>query len=115
MSGAQAEPTYKLSLSIPREPSAYVATDHFRFRYSRRDNPTITDDVVETCIREGRIKNTQSPDRFIFEATIEGYRWWVIVELVEDAFLDDAEKHRVITAYVPDHPGHDTSEEAWSI
>jgi hypothetical protein len=103
--------TYSLSVPIPRDPSAYRITDHFRFRMNRRKNPSIDTDTVRRCIEEGRVKSTQSPDRFIFELEL-GYRWWVIVEIRDEAFLEESEKHRAVTVFAK---GTDHDEPGWSV
>lgn len=104
------EHRFTLSVPIPREPSAYRMTEHFRFRKSRRENPSVDGEVIRRCIEDGRIKRTQSADRFIFEWEA-GWTWWVIVELREEAFLQEAEKHRALTVFARDAE-HDEPE--WS-
>ncbi|WP_049980237.1 hypothetical protein [Halolamina rubra] len=106
--------TYSLSTSItpPREPSAYRITDHFRYRMNHRQNPSVDGDIIRRCFEHGRIKNTSQADRFIFELDAE-HRWWVIVELRDVAFFQEAEKHRALTVFAKG-ADHDL-DEGWSL
>lgn len=112
MATQQHTPRYRLSqsLPVPREPSAYRITEHFRFRVSRRTNPSVDGEIIRRCIEEGELKTTQQADRFIFEFEA-GYTWRLIVALRDEAFLQDEEKHRAVTVYAVDGE-HDEPE--WS-
>jgi hypothetical protein len=90
-------------LPLPRDPSAYRACDHFRYRFTRRDDPPITGEVIETCIREGVIHEAREPRRYRFEAHINGIRWWLVVD------RNAREPHTVVTAFAPEI--HDPSTE----
>lgn len=96
---------------LPREPSAYRASEHFQWRFKTRDDPPVTTEVIQRCIRDGTAKTTQSADRYIFEATVpcglRDVRWWVLVAL--DA---DGPPYTVITAYSPDEHDPSTEERA---
>lgn len=82
----------------PREPSEYRITDHFRYRMNHRQNPSVDGDIIRRCFKDGRIKNTAQADRFIFE--LDGdHRWWLIVELRDEAFFQESEKHRALTVF----------------
>ncbi len=96
----QSDAVYRVSTSItpPREPSAYRITDHFRYRMNHRQNPSVDGDIIRRCFEHGRIKNTSQADRFIFE--LDGkHRWWIVVELRDQAFLCEGEKHRALTVF----------------
>lgn len=91
---------YSLLASVmpPREPSEYRITDHFRYRMNHRQNPSVDGDIIRRCFKDGRIKNTAQADRFIFE--LDGdHRWWLIVELRDEAFFQESEKHRALTVF----------------
>jgi len=105
-------PIYKLSASVspPRDPSAYRVTDHFRYRLSHRQNPSINGKIVRRCFEEGRIKHTQAADRFFFELELD-YRYRIVVAVRDEAFLEPKEKHRALTVYAVDSD-HDV-EEGW--
>lgn len=103
--------TYSVDFSIPREPSAYRRTEHFRYRFHRRTDPEITGEVVRECIENGRVKPTAASDRRIFEAEVDGITWWVIVKFLNEAFVKDSEKHLALTAYAPDE--HEKTKEEW--
>jgi len=94
------EAIYKLSTSVtpPREPSDYRITDHFRYRLNHRRNPSIDGEIVRRCFQEGRIKHTQRADRFFFELELD-HHFRVVVELRDEAFLEESEKHRALTVY----------------
>ncbi len=104
-------PIYKLSASVspPRDPSAYRITDHFRDRLNFRQNPTVDGKIVRRCFEEGQIKHTQVADRFFFELELD-YRYRVVVALRDEAFLEEAEKHRAVTVYAVDG-NHDVNSE----
>jgi len=104
-------PIYKLSASVspPRDPSAYRITDHFRYRLSHRQNPSINGEIVRRCFEDGRIKHTQAADRFFFELELD-YRFRVVVALRDEAFLEETEKHRAVTVYAVDG-NHDVDSE----
>ncbi|NHX37191.1 MULTISPECIES: hypothetical protein [Halolamina] len=107
------EAVYKLSTSVspPREPSAYRITDHFRYRMNHRQNPSVDGDIIRRCFEDGRIKNTAQADRFIFELDAD-HRWWLIVELRDEAFFQESEKHRALTVFAK---GSDHDAEGWSV
>lgn len=93
---------------LPRDPAQYRPSDHFRYRFSRREDPPITGEVVETCIRGGEITEARGFRRYRFEATLpyrdRDVRWWLIVGLTETG-----PPYTVITAYAPDeHPREET-------
>jgi hypothetical protein len=59
---------------LVRDPSVYRPTDHFIYRYRNRENPPITDEVIETCIRKGTIVNgpdIHGSNCFAFEAGVD--------------------------------------------
>lgn len=89
---------------LPREPSAYRPSNHFAYRFKTRQNPPITDRVIETCIREGEIVPTRHAKRWKFVTEIEqngeSYRWWLIVGLSGDP------PYTVVTAYCPHSESH---------
>jgi len=90
-----------------REPSAYRATDHFRYRYNHREDPPVTDEVIETCIREGDIvagDRVVGPNCFGFETEVNGVQWRVVVQAVAEG-----PPHLAVTAFSPEL--HDRDEE----
>lgn len=111
-SRAPEAPIYKLSTTVtpPRNPSEYRITDHFRYRMNHRQNPSITSDIVRRCFEEGRIKHTQSAERFFFELELD-YCYRVVVAVRDEAFLVDEEKHRALSVYAVDSD-HEV-EEGW--
>jgi len=105
------EAIYNLSASVspPREPSDYRITDHFRYRLNHRRNPSIDGEIVRRCFEEGRIKHTQDAERFFFELELD-HRFRVVVELRDEAFLEEKEKHRALTVYAVGET-HDVDQE----
>jgi len=105
------EAIYNLSASVtpPREPSDYRITDHFRYRVNHRRNPSIDGEIVRSCFEEGRIKHTQQANRFFFELELD-HLFRVVVELRDEAFLEESEKHRALTVYAVGET-HDVDEE----
>ena len=91
---------------LPREPSAYRASLRFLYHFSRREDPPITEDVVETCIREGTVSPGRDVDedpRYEFDAWVGNVKWRLVVG------LNQSEPHTVITAFAP--AIHDPDEE----
>ncbi len=108
-SASPEDPTFSLSMPIPRDPSAYRITDHFRYRLNHRRNPSIDGEIVRHCFEEGCIKHTQVSNYFFFELELD-YRYRVVVALRDEAFLHEEEKHRALSVYAVDG-NHDVDEE----
>lgn len=96
----------ELSPDLPRDPSAYCPSDNFVYHYKYREDPPITETVIETCIREGDVHPSRDPDCYQFEAVVShkgrAYRWWLVV-------TPDGPPHTIVTAYVPDAESHEAA------
>ena len=96
--------------SLPREPSEYRRTKHLVNRFRTRRNPEITGDVIRTCITEGDIQPAKGDARCKFVANVDGYTWWLVVQIVHDAFENPDVKHLALTAYSPGVHGDHSSQ-----
>lgn len=77
----------------PRNPREIRPTTHFVDRFKRRRNPSITSEVVETCIKHGEV----TPGRgstLLYENDVRGVRWRLVVGF-------GAGDPVAITAYAP--------------
>lgn len=90
---------------LPRDPSAYRATDHFVYRFNNRTDPEITGDVIKAAITEGTIvpERAAAANRWVFEVGVDHVQWRLVVGY-------DGE-WRVLTAYSPQlHDAEDATE-----
>jgi hypothetical protein len=100
------EPVYRLSFTLPRDVSEYEPTSHFLERLKYRTDPEPSKDIARQVIEEGRILCPHGKDQVIFEAAIEEdgvfpdeYDWRVVVAVNRDAFVEENERHRLLTIY----------------
>lgn len=98
---------YSVSLTPPRDPDQYSMSKHFHSMLTRRKNPEPTTDIIKQVLQFGHIKSTHKSGRFIFEFEVEGWCWWVVVQMVDDAFTDLNKKHVAVTVYSPDSKEHE--------
>lgn len=92
---------------VPREPSAYRITDHFRNRARERVPAQLRDDVIRECIKFGHVSGCADPHvtedgveyHFQFKRQLGAEDWVLIVGIREVAFRDPDEKHVAVTVY----------------
>lgn len=97
---------HRFRLPVPRDPSCYAPTDHFKQRRKYRADPSVKDWIVEECIQEGFIHGTNAENRYRFEKRLwsEGtHLWHVIVAIDPAAYYRDERTHSVLTAYADAH------------
>lgn len=100
-----------ITITPPREISQYEYTEHFQHMMTRRSDPDISGDVVETTLKRGLIKSTHKPQRVIFEWRGDrGWQWWVIAQLREEAFRRSDKSHLLLTVYAKDSDAHEKVE-----
>jgi len=97
---------YTIKTTAPRDPDEYWVTDHFQSMKLRREDPEITTEIINEVVKKGHIKSG-SKGRYIFEHEIDGWRWWIVVELSDEAFLNEDKKHIALTVYSPDSKSHE--------
>jgi hypothetical protein len=101
---------YSTSIRPPRDVTQYEMSPHFHSMKTRRENPKITSDIIESTVNKGLIKNTGEADRFIFEWDSGDHLWWVIVEMRDQALRQNSEKHVALTVFARDSPDHEVVE-----
>lgn len=99
--------TYTVDVEPPRTLGSYRASDHFQHMLRRRENPDASWRVVEDALADGRIKHTHKSGRFIFEYDRGLWTWWVLVQMVDEAFVDTDKNHILVTVYAPDSDAHE--------
>ena len=97
---------YRPSVTPPRNPDAYLMSEHFHSMMTRREEPEATSEVINQTLQSGHINGTHVSGRFIVEHHVDGWRWWIIVQMVDEAFADPSEKHLAVTLYAPDSESH---------
>lgn len=67
--------------AVPRDPSAYRQTQHFRqqIRYRQLPSPSVT--LVCRAIETGTLKRADRDHQVTFEVATGGYTWRVIADL----------------------------------
>ncbi len=111
---ATEDATYSLSTSITPTAGALGLPDHRSLplpdeppaepQRRRRHHPAL--------LQARPDQEHSQADRFIFELDAE-HQWWVIVELRDVAFFQEAEKHRALTVFAKG-ADHDL-DEGWSL
>lgn len=89
---------------IPRDPGEYRVTEHFRYRFNRREDPEPKGHHIRECIENGDAKKTHKKDNYILEAQIYDVTWWVVV-----SWDFTSEEWRAVSIYSPDE--HDPEEQ----
>lgn len=98
---------YTATVKPPRDLDEYAISDHFHSMYTRRENPEATSETIETVLEHGQIKSTHVAGRYIFEATVDSWRWWIVVKMNDEAFYKPHEKHVAVTIFSPDSGSHE--------
>jgi predicted nucleic acid-binding Zn-ribbon protein len=105
--GEKKDAEYNVTLKAPRDPDAYEMSEHFHSMYIRRNNPSADGETINSVLRKGVIKSTHVSGRYLFDHRHDGWRWCIIVKLVDDAFYKANEKHIAITLFSPESDSHD--------
>lgn len=84
----ETEETLEEPEGFSRDPADYSPTNHFLTRFSdahgspsdTRVNPSITGDVIETCIREGELSPAHG-GRWRLETEVDDHLWRLVVAI----------------------------------
>jgi hypothetical protein len=98
---------YSATVKAPRDPEAYEMSEHFHSMYVRRENPSADSGTLEEVIRNGVIKTTHVSGRYLFEHRYDGWLWWIIVDLVDEAFYKPGVNHIAVSLYSPESDEHE--------
>jgi hypothetical protein len=98
---------YSTSVSPPRDLEQYDMTEHFHSMLTRRENPEPTTEIIKKTVETGFIKSTHKSGNFIFEKMIDGWTWWVVIHMRDEALIYPDENHLAITIYSPDSDSHE--------
>lgn len=101
---------YSATVKAPRDPDAYEMSEHFHSMYVRREAPSADSATLAAVMEHGRIKSTHVSGRYIFEHQHDGWLWWIVVKLADEAFYKPAEKHLAVTIFSPESDQHQEVE-----
>jgi len=108
--GAKDDDKYRPTVTPPRHGEAYNMSEHFHSMMTRREEPEATSEVINQALKYGQIKSTHISGRFIFEQVVDGWKWWIIVQMVDEAFVDPDKNHLAVTLYSPESDSHEEVE-----
>lgn len=98
---------YSATITPPRDPDQYEMSEHFHSMLIRRENPEANSETIEKVLENGHIKSTHKSGRYIFEYEVDGWEWWIVVEMVDDALVEQEVNHIAVTIYSPDSQEHE--------
>lgn len=103
----QQDAKYNVTVKAPRDPDAYEMSEHFHSMYVRREDPAAGADTIQNVLQHGVIKSTHVSGRYVFDHPYDGWRWWIVVKLVDEAFYKPYKKHVAVTIYSPESESHE--------
>lgn len=95
----------EMSIHVPRDPSDYRVTNHFKNRLRQRVDAAFRETLPSTLIKSGSVRELKQGDGYrtiVFTTTSGGRKakpWSLVAALNPKAFTNDDVDHRAITIF----------------
>lgn len=97
-----------VTIKPPRQMEAYDTTAHFRRMVQKRQEPNATKAQAQTVLQMGQIKASHISDHYLFDyEDAQGWRWRVVVGILDEAFRVPQSKHKLITIFAQNSNQHE--------